>query len=125
MSPGLGATPDPFCILVWRFSCDDAHAEAFATLCESVSGPVRDEPKCLFRRVARDGNKFQVRLGFEDSFGVLTHVVNFSPTLKAARALAHLDGLEIYGTGEELAMLSEPLAPFEPLFFEQDFKAAL
>lgn len=124
-APGTLALTDPFCILVWRFSCDDAHAEEFAALCASLPGPVPDEPKCFFRRVARDGNEFQVRVGFEDSFGVLTHVINFSPTLKAARALAHLDGLEIYGTGSELAMLSEPLAPLGPVFYEQDFEVAL
>ena len=56
---------------------------------------------------------------------MLTHVVNFSDTLKAARTVARLDGVEIHGTGSELAMLSEPLAPFDPLYVEQDFSAAL
>ena len=123
--PGRSAVNDPFCIVVWHFECDNARVEEFEALCESLPDPLPDEPKCLFRRVSRDGNAFQIRLGFEDAFGVLTHVVNFSETLEAARSLARSSGLEIHGTGSELAMLSEPLGPFEPLLVEQDFSEAV
>ena len=110
---------DPFCILVWKFSVDDDHAKRFAELCDQSAELVHEQPKCLFQRLTRNRHEFHVHVGLEDSFGVLTHVVTFSDTLKRAAAMARFCGLEIYGPGTELALLRDPLASFNPLFIEQ------
>lgn len=109
---------DPFCILVWKFRVDDDHAERFVELCDQSAELAREQPKCLFQRLTRDLHEFQVHVGLEDSYGVLTHVVTFSDTLKRAAAMARFCGLEIYGRDTELARLREPLAPFNPVFIE-------
>ncbi len=111
---------DPYCILVWKFSVDDDHAERFIELCDQSAELVREQPKCLFQRLRRDRQEFHVHVGLEDSYGVLTHVVTFSDMLKRSAAMARFCGLEIYGSGPELALLRDPLAPFSPLFIEHD-----
>ncbi len=126
-SPAAAVTRlrDPFCILVWKFSVDDDHAERFTELCDQSAELVREQPKCLFQRLRRDRHEFHVHVGLEDSYGVLTHVVTFSDTLKRAAALARFSGLEIYGPGTELTLLHQPLAPFSPLFIEQEGNVAV
>jgi hypothetical protein len=111
---------DPFCILVWKFRVPERFAEAFAALCEESSRRLHDQPKALFQRVTRRGNELRVHVGLEDSFGVLTHVVEFSQTLKLMRTMGRYNGVEVHGPGIELDLLREPLRRFRPLFIEQD-----
>ena len=121
-SPAAAATRlrDPFCILVWKFSVDDDHAERFTELYDQSAELVPEQPKCLFQRLRRDRHEFHVHVGLEDSYGVLTHVVTFSDMLKRSAAMARFCGLEIYGSGPELALLRDPLAPFSPMFIEHN-----
>ncbi len=116
---------DPFCILVWRFTAEEGRIDDLVTLCEEASVAAREQPKCLFQRYTRCGSRLQVHAGFEDSFGALTHVISFSETLKHAREISRLEGLEVHGTGAELALLREPLAAFGPLYFERSLEEAV
>jgi hypothetical protein len=120
-----GTCADPFCILIWRFSTDEHRIDDLAALLDDSAALAREQPKCLFQRQTRAGLEVQVHAGFEDAFGALTHVIEFSETLKKAATSARLDGLEIHGTGTELALLRTPLRPFGPVYFERHLGAAV
>lgn len=118
--PPIRSVHDPFCIVVWKFSIADAHVDDFRAVCDDAAACVAEQPKTLFQRTTCTGdNEFQVRVGLEDSFGVLGHVVMFSDALKRIIELGDYRGLEIHGPGSELALVQDPLQPFGPVLFER------
>jgi len=120
VQPPTRSVHDPFCIVVWKFAIADAHVDSFRAVCDEAAARVAEQPKTLFQRTTHTGdNEFQVRVGLEDSFGVLGHVVMFSDSLKQITQIGEYRGLEIHGPGSELAQVRDPLQPFAPVLFER------
>jgi len=115
------ATTDKCCALVPYFKILPEKLSSFKALCEKFVEKTSQEPLCLYYGFSFSDNEAHCREGYQNAEGLLAHLDNVAPLLEQALQIAEITRLEIHGPESELALLREPLAELNPVFFTLEY----
>ena len=110
-------TEDKCCSIVPYFHIRSENLDTFKAVCEKLVEKSRGEAKCLYYGFSFHGNEAHCREAYADAEGVLAHLDNVEVMLGELLKAGEMNRFEIHGPEEELAMLREPLAKLNPVFF--------
>src|SRR3954447_14387045 len=100
------------------FRVDPGKVEAVKRSLPEFVKKTAAEKANLFYEFSMNGPELFCREAYENAEGLLAHLENVGALLAELMTIADLIRLEVHGPGEELAKLKEPLAQFNPVWFE-------
>jgi len=115
------ATTDSCCTLVPYFKVPPEKLSDFKQLCEKLVEKTSREPQCLYYGFSFSEDEAHCREGYENAEGVLAHLDNIAALLEQALQITEITQLEVHGPATELAILREPLADLNPVFFTLEY----
>jgi quinol monooxygenase YgiN len=115
------ATQDTCCTIAPYFQVHDGKLESFKILCERFIDKTKKEPDCLYYGFTFDGDKVHCREGYKNAQGLLNHLENVGAILQEALAIADITRLEVHGPADQLTQLQEPLADFNPEYWQLEY----
>jgi len=115
------ATDDKCCTIAPYFKIHTGQIDAFRDLCTRFVAATSNEPQCLYYGFSFDGDQAHCREGYVDAAALLSHAENVRPLIDEALTICDLVRIEVHGSEQQLALLREPLAQFNPQFFVLEY----
>jgi len=115
------ATDDKCVTIHPYFKVHEGQLDAFRSFCERFVEMTSSEEACLYYGFSFDGDQVHCREGYRGADGLLAHLGNVGPTLQESLEIADITRLEVHGPASELDKLKEPLADFNPHYFELEY----
>ena len=86
-------------------------------MCDKIIAKTSSEEGCINYGFSFSGNQVFCRESYVNATAALQHLDNVGELLTEAFQFADLDRLEFHGTAEQLEILEEAVAPFNPVLF--------
>ena len=99
------------------FNVKPGHESSFRKMCDKMVEKTSAEEGCINYGFSFSGTKVFCRESYVDATAALQHLDNVGELLSDALQFADLNRLEIHGDAEQLEILKEAVAPFNPVLF--------
>lgn len=99
------------------FNVKPGHESSFRKMCDKMVEKTSAEEGCINYGFSFSGTKVFCRESYVDARAALQHLDNVGELLSVALQFADLNRLEIHGDAEQLEILKEAVAPFNPVLF--------
>ena len=99
------------------FNVKPGHESSFRKMCDKMVEKTSAEEGCINYGFSFSGTKVFCRESYVDARAALQHLDNVGELLSDALQFADLNRLEIHGDAEQLEILKEAVAPFNPVLF--------
>ena len=90
---------------------------SFREMCDKMIAKTSSEEGCINYGFSFAGSQVFCRESYVNARAALLHLDNVGELLTEAFQFADLDRLEFHGTAEQLEILEEAVAPFNPVLF--------
>ena len=99
------------------FNVKPGHESSFRKMCDKMVEKTSAEEGCINYGFSFSGTKVFCRESYVDARAALQHLENVGELLTEALQSADLNRLEIHANAEQLEILKEAVAPFNPVLF--------
>ena len=99
------------------FKVKPGRESSFREMCEKMVAKTSTEEGCINYGFSFSGSTVFCRESYVDARAALQHLDNVGELLAEALQFADLNRLEIHGNAEQLEILKEAVAPFNPILY--------